>query len=60
MLRTGVQFDASYKSGTKYMLLCTSCFILVLFVYLFHFFSIFRNVFETTVEYDGIRKDWLH
>jgi hypothetical protein len=60
MFRTGVQFDASYKSGTEYILLCTSCFILVLFVYLFHFFSMFRNVFETTVEYDGIRKHWLH
>ena len=60
MFRTGDQFDASYKSATEYMLLCTSCFILVLFFYLFHFFSMFRNVFETTVEYNGIRKHWLH
>ena len=45
MFRTGVQFDASYRSGTEYRLLGTSCFILVLFVFLISFFTMFRNVF---------------
>jgi hypothetical protein len=43
-----------YKSGTEYRLLCTSCFILVLFVLLISFFSMLRNVFETNVEYVGM------
>jgi hypothetical protein len=42
MFWTGVQFSASYTSGTEYRLLCTSCFILVLFVLLISFFPIFR------------------
>jgi hypothetical protein len=54
----------AYNKHSKYKPLhtcnSTSCFILVLFVLLILFFSMFRNVFETKVEYVGMRKHWLH
>jgi hypothetical protein len=56
MFWTEVQFDASYKSRTEYRLLGISCFILVLFVLPISFFSMFRNVFETKVEYVGMQR----
>jgi hypothetical protein len=39
-------FDASYKSGTEYRLLGTSCFILVLFVFLISFFTVFNDIYK--------------